>query len=254
MRELIRRLEAAGLTVESTPGHYNVLRDGKPLRKANGMPSRSRSPPTPPAGAGLRSSTSQARHPPVARRQSSRGGSREACGRRSSPCLSQFPQEATGRRRAGWSGRRGLGHLRRSDLEGIQVSKPIFANRRVLTSRRFRIKPLDLTIRVRPRLCSRRGARGRRWSSRLRSCWMPASTGRLSWRLLFRDARPAVRLNVVLDTRFVLPARRNGRRSPCPRWCSLPVCRAPRSSCPPRRGWLPLDGGAACFLPFLERR
>jgi hypothetical protein len=32
------RLEAAGLTVESTPGHYNVLRDGKPLRKANGMP------------------------------------------------------------------------------------------------------------------------------------------------------------------------------------------------------------------------
>jgi hypothetical protein len=28
----------AGLTVESTPGHYRVLRDGKPLRKANGMP------------------------------------------------------------------------------------------------------------------------------------------------------------------------------------------------------------------------
>ena len=27
-----------GLTVESTPGHYRVLRDGKPLRKANGMP------------------------------------------------------------------------------------------------------------------------------------------------------------------------------------------------------------------------
>jgi hypothetical protein len=38
VREFIRRLEAAGLTVESTPGHYNVLRDGKPLRKANGMP------------------------------------------------------------------------------------------------------------------------------------------------------------------------------------------------------------------------
>jgi hypothetical protein len=38
VRELIRRLEAAGLTVESTPGHYGVLRDGKPLRKANGMP------------------------------------------------------------------------------------------------------------------------------------------------------------------------------------------------------------------------
>jgi hypothetical protein len=32
------RLEVAGLTVESTPGHYRVLRDGKPLRKANGMP------------------------------------------------------------------------------------------------------------------------------------------------------------------------------------------------------------------------
>ena len=27
-----------GLTVESTPGHYRVLRDGKPLRKENGMP------------------------------------------------------------------------------------------------------------------------------------------------------------------------------------------------------------------------
>lgn len=37
VREFIRRLEAAGLTVESTPGHYRVLRDGKPLRKANGM-------------------------------------------------------------------------------------------------------------------------------------------------------------------------------------------------------------------------
>jgi hypothetical protein len=38
VREFIRRLEAAGLTVESTPGHYRVLRNGKPLRKANGMP------------------------------------------------------------------------------------------------------------------------------------------------------------------------------------------------------------------------
>ena len=37
-REFIRPLEAAGLNVESTPGHYNVLRDGKPLRKVNGMP------------------------------------------------------------------------------------------------------------------------------------------------------------------------------------------------------------------------
>jgi hypothetical protein len=38
VREFIRRLEAAGLAVESTPGHYHVLRDGKPLRKHNGMP------------------------------------------------------------------------------------------------------------------------------------------------------------------------------------------------------------------------
>jgi hypothetical protein len=38
VREFIRRLEAKDLTVESTPGHYRVLRDGKPLRKANGMP------------------------------------------------------------------------------------------------------------------------------------------------------------------------------------------------------------------------
>jgi hypothetical protein len=38
VREFIRRLEAVGLTVEATPGHYRVLRDGKPLRKANGMP------------------------------------------------------------------------------------------------------------------------------------------------------------------------------------------------------------------------
>ena len=38
VREFIRRLESLGLTVESTPGHYHVLRDGKPLRKQNGMP------------------------------------------------------------------------------------------------------------------------------------------------------------------------------------------------------------------------
>ena len=38
VREFIRRLEAAGLTVESTPGHYRVLHKGEPLRKANGMP------------------------------------------------------------------------------------------------------------------------------------------------------------------------------------------------------------------------
>lgn len=38
MREFIRRLEAVGLEVEATPGHYRILRDGKPLRKENGMP------------------------------------------------------------------------------------------------------------------------------------------------------------------------------------------------------------------------
>jgi len=38
VRQFIRRLESAGLTVVSTPGHYHVLRDGKPLRKQNGMP------------------------------------------------------------------------------------------------------------------------------------------------------------------------------------------------------------------------
>jgi hypothetical protein len=38
VREFIRLLEGAGLTVKATPGHYHVLRDGKPLRKANGMP------------------------------------------------------------------------------------------------------------------------------------------------------------------------------------------------------------------------
>ena len=37
VREFIRRLEAVRLTVESTPGHYRVLRDGRPLRKQNGM-------------------------------------------------------------------------------------------------------------------------------------------------------------------------------------------------------------------------
>jgi hypothetical protein len=36
VREFIRRLQAVGPTVESTPGHYRVLR--KPFRKANGMP------------------------------------------------------------------------------------------------------------------------------------------------------------------------------------------------------------------------
>ncbi len=38
VRELVRRLEAVGLTVESTPGHDRVLPGGKPLRKQNGMP------------------------------------------------------------------------------------------------------------------------------------------------------------------------------------------------------------------------
>ena len=36
VREFIRRLEAAGLDVEPTAGHYRVLREGRPLRKAKG--------------------------------------------------------------------------------------------------------------------------------------------------------------------------------------------------------------------------
>jgi hypothetical protein len=38
VRAFIRRLEPAGITVEPKPRHYRVLRDDKPLRKANGMP------------------------------------------------------------------------------------------------------------------------------------------------------------------------------------------------------------------------
>ena len=38
VREFILRLEAQGLMVEPTTGHYHVHRDGKPLRKTNRMP------------------------------------------------------------------------------------------------------------------------------------------------------------------------------------------------------------------------
>jgi hypothetical protein len=38
VREFIRQLAAAGCTVKPHAGHYRVLRNGKPLRKANGMP------------------------------------------------------------------------------------------------------------------------------------------------------------------------------------------------------------------------
>ncbi len=47
VREFIRRLESVGLTVESTPGHYHVLRDGKPLRKQNSSRTASRHEPQP---------------------------------------------------------------------------------------------------------------------------------------------------------------------------------------------------------------
>jgi hypothetical protein len=57
VREFIRRLEAVGVTVESTPGHYRVLREGKPLRKANGMPFTLPFRPTRSAGAERRSSS-----------------------------------------------------------------------------------------------------------------------------------------------------------------------------------------------------
>lgn len=69
VREFIRRLEALGLTVESTPGHYRVLHEGKPLHKANGMPVHApllaRHDPLAPSGD--RRAT-QARHRPLARR------------------------------------------------------------------------------------------------------------------------------------------------------------------------------------------
>jgi hypothetical protein len=58
VREFIRRLEAVGLTVESTPGHYRVLREGKPLRKQNGMPFTLPFSPDTTAGAERRSSSS----------------------------------------------------------------------------------------------------------------------------------------------------------------------------------------------------
>jgi biotin operon repressor len=38
VREFIRRLEAVGLTVEPTPGHYRVLREGKAAPQSDRMP------------------------------------------------------------------------------------------------------------------------------------------------------------------------------------------------------------------------
>jgi biotin operon repressor len=35
VREFIRQLEAAGLTVESAPGHYSVVREGRPTGPGN---------------------------------------------------------------------------------------------------------------------------------------------------------------------------------------------------------------------------
>jgi hypothetical protein len=47
VREFIRRLEAAGLTVEPTPGHYRVLREGKrQLRASTSTPRQSGRRPT----------------------------------------------------------------------------------------------------------------------------------------------------------------------------------------------------------------
>ena len=66
VREFIRRLEAVGLTVESTPGHYRVLRDGKPLRKANGMPYNSVLPRHDPVAQSRDRRPTQARHPRLA--------------------------------------------------------------------------------------------------------------------------------------------------------------------------------------------
>ena len=73
VREFIRRLEAAGLTVEPTPGHYHVLR-GKPLRRQTACRSPSRSRPTRPAGAGPRSSTCASSESTFSRDSHSRAG------------------------------------------------------------------------------------------------------------------------------------------------------------------------------------
>jgi hypothetical protein len=75
--------KAVGLTVESTPGHYRVLRDGEPVRKANGMPfTLPFSPDTirwrRPALVELRN----ARHPPVAPGRNVEA--RRPCGHRAS--------------------------------------------------------------------------------------------------------------------------------------------------------------------------
>jgi hypothetical protein len=50
VREFIRRLEAVGLTVESTPGHYRVVRDASRCAKQTGCRSRCHSLPTRSAG------------------------------------------------------------------------------------------------------------------------------------------------------------------------------------------------------------
>jgi hypothetical protein len=55
VREFIRRLEAVGLTVEPTPGHYRVLRGGNPSGKRTGCRSRCPARPTRSAGGGPRS-------------------------------------------------------------------------------------------------------------------------------------------------------------------------------------------------------
>jgi hypothetical protein len=63
VREFIRRLEAVGLTVEATPGHYRV--QGKPLRKANGMPFTLPFSPHDPLATSRDRRATQARHRPV---------------------------------------------------------------------------------------------------------------------------------------------------------------------------------------------
>jgi hypothetical protein len=56
VREFIRRLEAAGLTVEPTPGHYRVLREASRCARRTACRSRCRSRPTRSAGAEPQSS------------------------------------------------------------------------------------------------------------------------------------------------------------------------------------------------------
>jgi hypothetical protein len=91
VREFIRRLEAVGLTVEPTPGHYRVLREGTPLRKANGMPfTLPFSPDTNPLAQSRDRRASEARHQRVTRARNAEA--RRPFGHRASTATRSHPR------------------------------------------------------------------------------------------------------------------------------------------------------------------